>query len=380
VSLFMLAGLCFGRAVQGAGVWQATAEDVETSLITELAGLVRTGQPHRFEAALGPIHASLPRNAHGNLAPAEVRSALGQLFAKRPGWTLKGTRPGEEAWVLTHLQKLMGDRLGGRGVGLRELAALAASLEGLARKEATARLRAAYEASGLALTGRSSRTEVLRALRLYAEAYLGSNVSASTASWMQRWEAEQWSAEGGELSFLDAGSLVLAMEHQFSRFKLRECSSLEPSATEARCLDVSSLYSLCCHSTPAPEPSVWAAAFADFPELWAFSAACFLLAAAVAAGSRLFRQHATEEPNEVDVAAEGSEEAEANDDVAKPEKAASSQQGGVLCTCAVLGLVCAAAAPADLLDVSVLAPASGVGLLLLAAARLAPKQPKAKKC
>uniref|UniRef100_A0A7S4PX03 Uncharacterized protein n=1 Tax=Alexandrium monilatum TaxID=311494 RepID=A0A7S4PX03_9DINO len=380
VSLFLVAGLLLGLAApSSASAWQATAEDVETSLISELAGLVRAGQLHRLEAIVRPIHASLPKNEHGNLAPEEVRSALGQLFAQRPGWSLKGTRPGGEAWAVAHLQKLVEDRLDGRGVGPRELAALAASLEGLVRKEATARLEAAFRASGLALTGRSGRPQVLHALRLYAEGYLGGNASASAGAWMQRWEADQWSAEGSELSFQDAGRLVLAIERQFSRLKARECSDLAPAIREAQCLDVSSLYSLCCREglAAAVEPSVWMAAWVELPGLCVFSAACFLLAAMVTLGGWLCGRLAPEEGGPE--AADG-DEAEATDDVVKPEKPAPPQQVGALGACVVLGLLCALAAALDLLDVSILALAMGAGLLLLAGAHLAPKPPKAKKC
>jgi len=405
-SLSLAAGLLCLVAPCDASRWQAKAEDVEVSLIAELSSLVRTGQPHALEAALRPIYAALPKNGHGNLEPASVPSALDRLFMQRPGWSVKGLKPGSgaEAWVPAYLQKLVTDRVGERGLGLRELAALAASLEDVTRKEAEARLESSYETLGLPVAGRTDRAQVARALRLYAEDYLSGGASAtpteegeeeerasSTQEWLARLEADQWMAgetHDGKMSFKDASRTVLLIERQLSRFKSQECSSPAAGAAQSRCLDVSSLYLLCCRGSAegptsgAPEPSAWMAAWTDFPGLWNFSLACFLLTAVLNAlrwlcGCRGMESLAQSEEACMDSASKPEDSASKPEEVAKPEEAVPS---GLLGTCAALCVLCAAAVAVDLLDITIIAPALAVGLALLAAASLAPKQHvKAKK-
>mmetsp|Transcript_101262 Transcript_101262/g.246249 ORF Transcript_101262/g.246249 Transcript_101262/m.246249 type:complete len:404 (-) Transcript_101262:82-1293(-) len=395
-SLSMAAGLLALTSPCDASVWQAKTEDVEMSLIAELSVLVHTGQPHRLEAALRPIYSSLPKSAQGSLEPDVVRSALHRLFLQRPGWSVKGLEPGSsaESWVPAYLLKLLEDRAGERGLGLRELAALAASLEDLARKEATARLEWSYQAVGLPLAGRADRARVMSALRMYAEGYVSGNASDTEASsrqkWLERLAADHWKAGGsddGKLSFQDAGASVLLIERQLSRFKSQECSSVEPAVAQSRCLDVSSLYSLCCRSgaegptTVAPEPSVWVAAWTDYPGLWIFSLVCFLLTAVLNLCRWLCGHPSAEGPAQSE---EESTDHAKSEDVAKPQDVAKPEEEttptGLLGTCVALCLVCAVAVAVDLLDITVIAPALAVGLALLAAARLAPRQHvKAKK-
>jgi len=386
-SLSMAAGLLALTSPCDASVWQAKTEDVEMSLIAELSVLVHTGQPHRLEAALRPIYSSLPKSAQGSLEPDVVRSALHRLFLQRPGWSVKGLEPGSsaESWVPAYLLKLLEDRAGERGLGLRELAALAASLEDLARKEATARLEWSYQAVGLPLAGRADRARVMSALRMYAEGYVSGNASDTEASsrqkWLERLAADHWKAGGsddGKLSFQDAGASVLLIERQLSRFKSQECSGLKSAASPSDCLDVSSLYSLCCPSDAegTPEPSVWAAAWTEFPCQWAFSFTCFLLTALVHV-SRWLRGCSSQDAS-MDSAVKP--EAGATESVATPEEASPPQQTGLLGICVALCGLCAAAVAMDLLDIAVIAPALAAGLVLLGAARLAAKQPvKAKK-
>mmetsp|Transcript_34638 Transcript_34638/g.107872 ORF Transcript_34638/g.107872 Transcript_34638/m.107872 type:complete len:395 (-) Transcript_34638:86-1270(-) len=385
---FALAASLLGLVVPcGASEWQATAEDAEASLIAELSGLVRTGQPHRLEAALRPIYEASPKGALGGLEPEAARAALRRFFMQRPGWSLN---TGSEAWVPAHLQKLLEERADGRRLGLRELSALAASLEELTRREATAVLEQSYRSAGLPLLGRSERGRVIQALRLYGAAYLGGQAS----EWLDRLEEEQWKAgesHDGKLSFQEASSAVLAIERQFSRFKGQECSGLQATAADSHCLNVSSLYSLCCRGSgeePAPPrspaPSVWAEAWAEFPELWIFSEACLLLSALVAFAGRLSgpaRTEGTVAPKEVavgTVAAEPKTPVE-DDDAAKPAQA-PARQSSFLVSSLALCFLCPVAVAVDILDVSIIAPALTAGLALLAVARLAPRQPaEAKK-
>mmetsp|Transcript_69509 Transcript_69509/g.214859 ORF Transcript_69509/g.214859 Transcript_69509/m.214859 type:complete len:207 (+) Transcript_69509:100-720(+) len=141
-SLLLAAGLLGLAAPCRAGGWQATAEDVETSLIGELAGVLRSGGPHRLEPALRPVYDAARKDALGNLEPEVALSALGRAFTERAGWSVKGLEAGGAPGFSApaRLQQLLAERMGGQGFGLRELAVLAGSLEDLARKEVEARL------------------------------------------------------------------------------------------------------------------------------------------------------------------------------------------------------------------------------------------------
>merc|ERR1719183_2038119 len=91
-----------------------------------------------IEAALRPMFAALPKNDEGRLEHSVVRYALHRYFAQRHGWLVTGLDPAGAAWnssqvtkmlqgrVPAYLQELFEQRLDGRGLGLHDLAALAA--------------------------------------------------------------------------------------------------------------------------------------------------------------------------------------------------------------------------------------------------------------
>eukprot|EP00408_Alexandrium_pacificum_P060758 CAMPEP_0171181356 /NCGR_PEP_ID=MMETSP0790-20130122/14218_1 /TAXON_ID=2925 /ORGANISM="Alexandrium catenella, Strain OF101" /LENGTH=398 /DNA_ID=CAMNT_0011646293 /DNA_START=73 /DNA_END=1269 /DNA_ORIENTATION=- len=378
-------------AAAGVGEWQASAEDVETSLIAELSSLARGGA-HRLEAPLGPIYGALPKNAHGRLEPEAARSALRRLFLQKPGWTLRGLESdaGMGASAPARMLKLVVDRTSGRGLGVQELAAVGGGLEDLSRKEAAARLGRSYQESGLPLAGRSEHDQVAKAVHLYAKAYLGS--AATSDEWLQRLEVEQrlvkLGSKDGKLSFEEASGVAMAIERQLSSFKSQECSSRQAAAPGSHCLDVSSLYSLCCRSSEelaalgAQGQSVLAEAVEDFPRLWIFSLVCFSLSALVALGSRLCGSPvAAAAGASEEAAAEGDTAEDKGDAKAEAEVRAEGDGGrGLMCSVSALLLLCCGAVACDLLDAAVIAPALGGGLVLLAVARWLPKQPaKAKK-
>mmetsp|Transcript_21825 Transcript_21825/g.68905 ORF Transcript_21825/g.68905 Transcript_21825/m.68905 type:complete len:618 (+) Transcript_21825:97-1950(+) len=240
-----------------------TKQDAEERLSSELAppsdGQARLAQ---LEDALRATFASLPKNADGRLEHQAVRYALHRLFVQRRGWYIRGLEPGAERhapaagaeeWVPSYLQALLERReheLNESGTDLRELAALAATLEDLAAQEATGRLQAAYRLHGLEPAGKEEAREVRATLRTFYVAFLvAGNFSAASLEEAQRkelrfakkytgWlEAEEWlneleeqslSADGeGMIDFPAAQRTAAEIGQRYYEFNDRECRDLK---------------------------------------------------------------------------------------------------------------------------------------------------------
>jgi len=140
-------------------------EEVETSLMNELAGTFRPGDTKdriiRIEAKLKPLFAAVPQSDDGTLSHSVVRYVLHRFFMQR-GWSIRGLQPssneeserswsgsenhtlnGVVEWVPTFLHGLLEQLHGGRGISVRELAVLAATLEDVIHKESNYHLQKA---------------------------------------------------------------------------------------------------------------------------------------------------------------------------------------------------------------------------------------------
>jgi hypothetical protein len=106
------------------------------------------------------MYTAVPQEADGTVQNAVVRYILHRFFAQR-GWFIRGLEPGSGAknnatgansleglqeWVPSFLQNFLEQLAGGRGISLRELAILAATLEDLVHKETSSRLDQAFHA------------------------------------------------------------------------------------------------------------------------------------------------------------------------------------------------------------------------------------------
>merc|ERR1719188_1880807 len=106
-------------------------------------------------------YAAAPQNAYGKLGHAAASYVLHRLFVQRHAWSVLGLDPAGESiavWnasaatrilenrVPEHVLSVFEERLGGRGLGLEELAVLAATLEHLVHQESIERLRVSYRA------------------------------------------------------------------------------------------------------------------------------------------------------------------------------------------------------------------------------------------
>jgi hypothetical protein len=163
VTFTSLALVCEGKAFRRAtyvadgGV---DTDNLEQTLLAEIEGQVGSGSIRsrmvRLEATLKPMFESLPKNEHKRLGHSTVRYALHRLFVQKHGWYIKGLDSAGGSWheqshahilkeqAADFVQSVFEHRLGDRGLGLRELAVVAATLEHLIHDEAEERLAKAY--------------------------------------------------------------------------------------------------------------------------------------------------------------------------------------------------------------------------------------------
>jgi len=106
----------------------------------------------QWESALRPIFAALPKDGSGRLAHGTVRYALHRVFVQRYAWHIRGLEPSVKdkmSGVPSYIQGMVEQqtrRAGQNGLGLHEVAVLAATLEDLVHGEEVERLSLAYAA------------------------------------------------------------------------------------------------------------------------------------------------------------------------------------------------------------------------------------------
>jgi len=336
--------------------------DVESSLISELVGLVGRDGPGALETALQPIHDSMPKDVEGVMQPQAIREVLHRFFVQRHGWFVKGlaepaVEEQSEGWVPSYLVGLLEQRLASRSAGPREIAAVAGAFEGLAQKEAEARLERVYGSLELPVAGKLALSDAALVVRAYLAAYTGSKssdeVPEHAAELLRRVEKSlsDLAAKGG-LDLATMKRVAVAMGEQYGHFHQRQCVT----GSKPQCLEASSLYAVCCREE-APQ----AEAQGFLPALAASLCALALLAWRVR-GRRPCNEAKAE--CETEGAAEG--------DLKKPLPVGPPQTkipaGLVLLVIVVAGFA------GGLLDATVLAGALFAGLILLTGTRVAPKR------
>jgi len=167
-------------------------EDVRATMLDELMSALGSGnlvteqRLAKLEEALRPTFLAMPKNENGNLDHAGVRYVLHRLFVQRHGMYIKGLDPGSDTWkwnssspadilesrVPTFVQDLFEERLKGRGLGMHEIAILAATLEHLIHNEAEAKLKTAYEVKGLSLAAPVTASQAEELLSIYMYLFL----------------------------------------------------------------------------------------------------------------------------------------------------------------------------------------------------------------
>jgi hypothetical protein len=167
---------------------QVDTQDVESTLFSELAsnahGGIAQDRIQSLEEALRPMFAVVPREADGTLPHAVVRYLLHRFFVQRHGWFIRGLEPNASAgpsgqslqdlqdWVPAYLQKFIERLQDGRGMNLRELGIIAATLEDLVHKESVARLEQAFEAIELSTATQLDEAKARKVLEVWMMIYM----------------------------------------------------------------------------------------------------------------------------------------------------------------------------------------------------------------
>jgi hypothetical protein len=172
----------------------ALSAESEQALLAELEVAFGSGHRHatekrlkRLEQMISPMFAAVSKNENGKLGSAAAGYVLHRVFVQRHGWFIRALEPAGNAlaaWnssnpasileerVPKHVQSLFEQRLGDHGLGLKELAILAGTLEHLVHTEALERLKVAYVAKSLSQEDVLSEDEATGVLDMYMSLYI----------------------------------------------------------------------------------------------------------------------------------------------------------------------------------------------------------------
>jgi hypothetical protein len=258
-----------------AAVGHLNSNDLRAAVLEEVMNALGSGNRvtqqrlQAIEEALKPTFASMPKNEYGNLDHASARYVLHRLFVQRHAMYIKGLEPGSETFtsnasatdvledrVPAFVQSLFEERLKGQGLGMHELAVLAATLEHLIHDEAVERLKIAYQAHGLSTNERHGDVVVQDVLETYMMLFIkGRNVTDMTAEQVSTdraavergypgWKDTKKFAfqvrsavtssnvaesdfEGGQLTFAAASKVVEEIGERYGRWQDAECRDLK---------------------------------------------------------------------------------------------------------------------------------------------------------
>jgi len=251
---------------------RVSEQDIQTSFLAEVEASLGSGIAAKrisdIKAILGPMFSTLPKNQQGNLEHVTVRYALHRLFIQRHGWSIQGLDPAGDSWnassptgilanqVPSYIQNMFEQRLGGRGLGLNELAVFAATIEHLIHDEAIGRLGSAMNLQGLLPTASMTAADADAVLDVYMMEYiLGKHVGNLTTSQANRmvkampemflaWpETQSFVREvrknttdafgkGDELDFATLAKVADTVGEKFGKFQNAECLGMKAMLME----------------------------------------------------------------------------------------------------------------------------------------------------
>mmetsp|Transcript_99194 Transcript_99194/g.309161 ORF Transcript_99194/g.309161 Transcript_99194/m.309161 type:complete len:600 (-) Transcript_99194:71-1870(-) len=237
-------------------------EDVNQSIADELSGKVNPARRQEIERSLQVVFTSLPKNDRGRLNHQAVRYVLHRFFMQQHGWYVRGLEPNGVAqnpnhatstlkdWVAAYTQERFEEKAGSKGIDLRDLAALAATLEDLIHKEASLELEEVYKILNFSLTERIPREQADEAIHAYMMIYLTNrNISLSSRDETERklkiferkykgWTEAEAFLQGVEgrhsgladpegVQFATTADIVADMGEHFGSFNDGECKDLK---------------------------------------------------------------------------------------------------------------------------------------------------------
>jgi len=245
-------------------------QEIEQAFFAELSASSadRDQRIRTLEQDLHSLFAAMPKNGEGKLDPTVVRYALHRYFAHKYGWHLRGLGPVGGSWnasspssimkdrAPSYIQSLVEERMQGRGLGLRDLAILAATLTDLIRQEAVSDLEGIYATMQFSEAARLSSTAIDTVLEMFLMSYIkGSHTQKSAPADFKRmeeeliescivwFEAKSWiqdlrltldyTQQAGrnpfsqEYTFDHASEVAQEIGHRFGHFQNLECHALK---------------------------------------------------------------------------------------------------------------------------------------------------------
>jgi len=277
-------GLAEGNAFRGnaggilANAGRLSYDELKSAVMEEVMGALGSGNRltqqrlEGIEQSLRPIFLAMPKNEFGNLDHASARYVMHRVFVQRHAMYIKGLEPGGGSWsdgtasasdvlqdrVPDVVQTMFEDRLKGRGLGMHELAVLAATYEHLIHDEAVNRLEDSFSAHEQPLDSKLDEFAANDLIDTYMMIYIvGKNVSDMTPAKVVRekasisrsypgWRDTQKFARqvqssvvaskageadfaNGELSFNGLSAVVEEIGERYGRWQDAECRDLKTS-------------------------------------------------------------------------------------------------------------------------------------------------------
>lgn len=255
--------------------------DVDNAMSSEPSNVFsrRYGASMLSDVVVGlrPLFDALPKNEYGNLGHAAVRYALHRFFVKKHGWFVKGIDSVESAKnmssttallkdrVASHIQERFDRQLGGHGLNLSQLAALASTIEHLVHNEAMGRLETSYSANGLLTSDHVTEHEAGEIVDAYMMSFIvdmdlskfgkrqldrfmtsiGPKVYpgwADTQEWLRDMQSNVVYADrgvnnpfgNGDLNFPQIAHIVEEIGDRYGKFQDLECQGLKDALMERR--------------------------------------------------------------------------------------------------------------------------------------------------
>merc|ERR1719230_1135667 len=147
-----------------------------------------------IENVLQPTFAAMPKNEYGNLDDASARYVLHRLFVQRHAMFIKGLESGGQAFsndaqvtailedhIPDFVLSLFEERLKEKGLGMKDMAVLAATLEHLIHDEALGRLEVVYQAHNKSKDVRVGEFDIQELIDTYMAIFLAGRGSISSA-------------------------------------------------------------------------------------------------------------------------------------------------------------------------------------------------------
>jgi hypothetical protein len=178
----------------------ASVNDAEERLLSELASVAKrsaTSERHeKLQASLRPLFNAVPKDSNGKVSHAVVIYILHRFFATQRGWTIRGLEPTGvtqnssafemQGWMPEYLQGFLENILGTTSLSLREVSAIAATLEDFIQKEERQWLEKVYALLWYSKDRPLSKEELSLALQTYLMIYnLDGNFTAVSPNEMK---------------------------------------------------------------------------------------------------------------------------------------------------------------------------------------------------